>query len=92
MFTKNVRKDRMRALVRKTIRKPKFWQEFLKWLAICVAASLLVSYFYLEKRREAAKVARRVEFIETAAEPDFQKKFMDAIAIPHAKDKFPHIE
>ncbi len=54
MFTKNVRKDRMRAPVRKTIRKPKFWQEFLKWLAICVAASLLVSYFYLEKRREAA--------------------------------------
>ena len=45
-----------------------------------------------EKRREAAKVARRVEFIETAAEPDFQKKFMDAIAIPHAKDKFPHAE
>ncbi|MBR1884890.1 MAG: ATP-binding protein, partial [Schwartzia sp.] len=45
----------------------------------------------VEKRREAAKVARRVEFIETAAEPDFQKKFMDAIAIPHAKDKFPHL-
>ena len=44
------------------------------------------------KRREIAKVARRVEFVETAAEPDFQKKFMDAIAIPHAKDKFPHIE
>ena len=45
-----------------------------------------------EKRREAAKVARSVEFIETAAESDFQKKFMDAIAIPHAKDKFPHAE
>ena len=29
---------------------------------------------------------------ETAAEPDFQKKFMDAIAIPHAKDRFPHAE
>ena len=45
-----------------------------------------------EKRREAAKVARSVEFIETAAEPDFQKKFMDAIAIPHAKDKFLHLD
>ena len=45
-----------------------------------------------EKRREAAQVARRVEFVETAAEPDFQKKFMDAIAIPHAKDRFPHAE
>ena len=45
----------------------------------------------VEKRREAANVARRVEFIETAAEPDFQAKFMDAIAIPHAKDTFPHL-
>lgn len=44
------------------------------------------------KRREAAKVARRVEFVETAIEPDFQKKFMDAIAIPHAKAKFPHLQ
>ena len=45
-----------------------------------------------EKRREAAKVARSVEFIETAAESDFQKKFMDAIAIPHAKHEFSHLK
>ena len=51
-----------------------------------------IALLNVEKRREAATVARQVEFIETAAEPDFQKKFMDAIAIPHAKDKFPHIE
>ncbi|MBQ4422632.1 MAG: DUF4445 domain-containing protein [Schwartzia sp.] len=44
------------------------------------------------KRHEAAKVARRVEFVETAIEPDFQKKFMDAIAIPHAKAKFHHLQ
>ncbi len=45
----------------------------------------------VEKRREAAKVARSGEFVETAIEPDFQKKFMDAIAIPHAQAKFPHL-
>ncbi len=45
----------------------------------------------VEKRREAATVARAVEFIETAVEPDFQQKFMEAIAIPHAKDTFPHL-
>lgn len=44
------------------------------------------------KRTEAAKVAAGVEFIETAVEKDFQKKFMDAIAIPHAKDSFSHLE
>ncbi|MBQ9376405.1 MAG: DUF4445 domain-containing protein [Schwartzia sp.] len=51
-----------------------------------------IALLNVEKRREADEVARRVEFIETAAEPDFQKKFMDAIAIPHAKARFPHAE
>ena len=44
------------------------------------------------KRREAASVARQVEFVETAIEPDFQKKFMNAIAIPHAKHEFSHLK
>ena len=46
----------------------------------------------VRKRREAASVARQVEFVETAIEPDFQKKFMDAIAIPHAKHEFSHLK
>ena len=50
-----------------------------------------IALLNVEKRREAAKVARRVEFVETAIEPDFQKKFMDAIAIPHAKHEFSHL-
>ena len=40
-----------------------------------------IALLNVEKRREAAEVARRVEFVETAVEPDFQKKFMDAIAV-----------
>jgi uncharacterized 2Fe-2S/4Fe-4S cluster protein (DUF4445 family) len=50
-----------------------------------------IALLNVEKRREAAKVARQVEFVETAIEPDFQKKFMDAIAIPHAKHEFSHL-
>ena len=45
----------------------------------------------IEKRREAARVARQVEFVETAVEPDFQARFMEALSIPHAKDEFPHL-
>ena len=45
----------------------------------------------IDKRREAARVARQVEFVETALEPDFQTRFMEALAIPHAKDSFPHL-
>ncbi len=44
------------------------------------------------KRLEAARVARQVEFVETAAEPDFQDQFMTAIYIPHMFDEFPHLE
>ncbi len=44
------------------------------------------------KRLEAAEIARRVEFVETAAEPDFQDQFMTAIYLPHMFDRFPHLE
>jgi len=44
------------------------------------------------KRDEAAWIAREVEFVETAIEPDFQERFAAAMAFPHSVDKFPHIE
>jgi len=44
------------------------------------------------KREEAAWIARRVEFVETAVEPDFQTRFAAAMAFPHSTDKFPHIQ
>ncbi len=44
------------------------------------------------KRLEAARLARQVEFVETAAEPDFQDQFMTAIYLPHMFDEFPHLE
>ncbi len=45
----------------------------------------------VEKRDEAAWIAREVEFVETAIEPDFQERFAAAMAFPHSTDKFPHI-
>lgn len=44
------------------------------------------------KRLEAAEIARKVEFVETAAEPDFQDQFMAAIYMPHMFDAFPHLK
>jgi uncharacterized 2Fe-2S/4Fe-4S cluster protein (DUF4445 family) len=43
------------------------------------------------KRAEAAVAARRICFVETAAEPDFQQRFTAAIAFPHSSDPFPHL-
>lgn len=44
------------------------------------------------KRLEAQEYARRVTYIETAVDPDFQNEFVSAIHIPHAGDAFPYLE
>ena len=41
-------------------------------------------------RREIGEVVRRIEKVETAIEPAFQAHFVEAMAIPHAVDAFPH--
>jgi uncharacterized 2Fe-2S/4Fe-4S cluster protein (DUF4445 family) len=43
------------------------------------------------KRIEANEKARWVEFIEIATDPTFEKEFMQAMHIPHMKDKFPNL-
>ncbi len=44
------------------------------------------------KRLEADERARWVEFVEIATEPTFEKEFMQAMHIPHMKDKFPNLK
>ena len=44
-----------------------------------------------EKRMEAEKVARQVEYLELTIEADFQQEFMAALTIPHKTDLFPHL-
>jgi uncharacterized 2Fe-2S/4Fe-4S cluster protein (DUF4445 family) len=44
------------------------------------------------KRTEANDKARWVEFVEIATDPAFEKEFMQAMHIPHMKDKFPNLK
>jgi uncharacterized 2Fe-2S/4Fe-4S cluster protein (DUF4445 family) len=44
-----------------------------------------------DKRAEAEKVSKDINFVESAAEKDFQTEFYSAMNFPHAKDDFPHI-
>ena len=44
------------------------------------------------QRAEAARLARWVQHVQTATEPTFQEEFVGAIALPHATDKFTHLE
>ena len=45
-----------------------------------------------ERRAEATTIARRVRYIETAVDPDFQEQFVLAMHIPHKSDPFPHLK
>ncbi len=44
------------------------------------------------KRQEADERARWVEFVEIATEPTFEKEFMQAMHIPHMKEKFTNLK
>jgi len=45
-----------------------------------------------KKRDEANWCSRNVQYLELTVEPTFEKDFMEAMQIPHMKDKFPHLE
>lgn len=44
------------------------------------------------RRAEAAQAARKVEYIETAIDPEFQAEFVGAMHLPHMTDTFPHLD
>jgi uncharacterized 2Fe-2S/4Fe-4S cluster protein (DUF4445 family) len=46
----------------------------------------------VDQRQWIQQLVREVEYVETAAEPQFQDYFVDALTIPHAIDSFPHLE
>ncbi len=44
-----------------------------------------------DRRRRARELARWIEYVETAIEPSFQERFVDALGLPHSVDEFPHL-
>jgi uncharacterized 2Fe-2S/4Fe-4S cluster protein (DUF4445 family) len=46
----------------------------------------------IDARAEAAGLARRIHYVETASDPGFQDAFVAALHIPHATDAFPHLD
>ncbi len=45
----------------------------------------------LGKRLEAAEVARQVEYVELATDPEFQREYIEAIHMPHMCETFPRL-
>lgn len=50
-----------------------------------------IALLNVDKRTEAEGVARHVEYVELALEPDFARLFSQAMWFPHMKDSFPSI-
>ena len=50
-----------------------------------------IALLNVEKRREAAEVARQVTRYELPTDPAFQNQFMLALNFPHMTEPFPHI-
>ena len=44
------------------------------------------------KRIEADRIAKKVEYMELTAEGEFQTEFMYSLQLPHMRDTFPHLE
>lgn len=44
-----------------------------------------------EKRAEANEIAKKIKYLELTLETDFQQEFIEAMAIPHMRDPFPHL-
>jgi uncharacterized 2Fe-2S/4Fe-4S cluster protein (DUF4445 family) len=51
-----------------------------------------IALLNVDKREEANKYARKVEYVELTVEGDFEKQFAQAMYFPHMKDKFPHLD
>jgi uncharacterized 2Fe-2S/4Fe-4S cluster protein (DUF4445 family) len=45
-----------------------------------------------ERRQRARELARWIQYVETAIEPNFQARFVDALGLPHTTDEFPHLK
>lgn len=50
-----------------------------------------IALLNVDKRQEAARMARQVEYIELTVDPAFQMDFAQAMHFPHMKDKFPNV-
>ncbi|MBI3763310.1 MAG: DUF4445 domain-containing protein [Chloroflexi bacterium] len=51
-----------------------------------------IALLNVDKRVEADRVARQIEYVELTVESDFEKQFAAAMHFPHMTDSFPHLQ
>lgn len=50
-----------------------------------------IALLNVDKRAEADKIARQIEYVELTLEPEFERFFCEAMWFPHMMDNFPHL-
>lgn len=50
-----------------------------------------IALLNIEERKTATQLARWVEHVQIATDPNFQNEFVGAMGLPHAFDAFPHL-
>jgi uncharacterized 2Fe-2S/4Fe-4S cluster protein (DUF4445 family) len=50
-----------------------------------------IALFDRDKRTEADRLARQIEYVDLTTSPDFAREFIAAMPFPHMTDAFPHL-
>lgn len=66
--------------------------EEIKAVGNAAGDGAVLALLNLESRREAQELAKSVHYLSLAMDPGFQDEFVAAMALPHALDRFPHVE
>jgi len=64
----------------------------VKFVGNTAGSGARMALLSMEIREEAEKIARKVNYIELGADPDFQEEFLKATYLPHMETKrFPRV-
>ena len=66
-------------------------QDQVKAVGNAAGTGAVIALLSSQARKEIQGVVDEIEKVETATEPDFQKHFVEAMAIPHLSAEYPEL-
>ena len=66
-------------------------QDYVKAVGNAAGSGAVIALLSSQARKEIQGVVEQIEKVETATEPDFQKHFVEAMAIPHLSAEYPEL-
>ena len=66
-------------------------QDRVKAVGNAAGTGAVIALLSGQARTEIQELVNQIEKVETATEPDFQKHFVEAMAIPHLSSEYPEL-